>query len=263
MQEKQFEGQVAIVTGAARGFGQRTAQRLGEQGASVVISDYNAPSLEKTIALLEQDNIPYAALGGDIADEATSESLVDLAKSTFGGLDIAVNNAGIAQDQVRLHETDSAVAKRIMDVDLMGVFYAMKHQLPALMERCGATDRQCNIVNIASAAGLMGSPKLAAYAAAKHGVVGLTRSAATEYASRGIRINAVCPAFAKTNMVTDMLEASPKGADAAEAGLVKGIPMRRLGEIDEVVQAILWVCSPANGFYNGQALSIDGGLTTF
>ena len=263
MQEKQFEGQVAIITGAARGFGQRTARRLGEQGASVVISDYNDASLEKTITLLEQDNTPYAALGGDIADEATSETLVDLAKTKFGGLDIAINNAGIAQDQVRLHETDSAIAQRIMDVDLMGVFYAMKHQLSAMMEQHSQTGKACNVVNISSAAGLMGSPKLAAYAAAKHGVIGLTRSAAIEYASRGIRINAICPAFARTNMVTDMLDASPKGAQVAEEGLVKGIPMRRLGEIDEVVQAILWVCSPENGFYNGQALSIDGGLTTF
>ena len=259
----QFEGQVAIVTGAGRGFGRRTAECLGEQGASVVINDYAPQQLFDTEQSLTDKGIKFASLAGDIADEQTSAELVRLAVQDFGGLDIAINNAGIAQDQVRLHETDSKIAQRIIDVDLMGVFYAMKHQLPAMMERHSQTGKVCNVVNLASAAGVMGSPKLAAYAAAKHGVVGLTRSAAIEYASRGIRINAICPAFTKTNMVTDILDAAPQGREAATAGLTAGIPMKRLGEIDEVVQAIVWVCSPANSFYNGQTLSIDGGLTTF
>ena len=258
-----FKNKIMIISGAGRGFGKGAAEAFGNLGAKLVLNDFDANTLADSLAGLKEAGIEVTGADGDIADEATSKKLVSLASSEFGGLDIALNNAGIAQDQVRLHETDSETAQRIVDVDLMGVFYAMKHQLPMLMQRYSETGETTNIVNVASAAGLMGSPKLAAYAAAKHGVVGLTRSAAIEYGKKGVRINALCPAFTRTRMVTDLLDGSPKGREAAEAGLVAGNPMGRLGEIDEVVQAMVWICSPENGFFNGQALSIDGGLTSF
>jgi NAD(P)-dependent dehydrogenase (short-subunit alcohol dehydrogenase family) len=137
----------------------------------------------------------------------------------------------------------------------------MKHQIPLMLKRVAETGGQCVILNTASAAGLMGSPMLSAYSAAKAGVIGLTRTAAVEYARKGIRVNCICPSFTKTQMVTEPLEASPHGREKAEASMVSYNPMQRLGEVDEIVQAMLWAISPANSFYNGQALSVDGGLS--
>ena len=257
-----FTNQTAIITEASGGFGRETALRFGALGANVVVSDYEEAGLAETGKILEDEGIKYAALAGDISIEETSQKLVELALEKFGGLNIAINNAGIAQEQTRLHQTDSEEAKQVIDVDLMGVFYAMKHQLAAMMEDKNP-DAQRNIVNVSSAAGVMGAPKLSIYSAAKHGVVGLTRSAATEYARTGIRINCICPAFTRTAMVMDNLLVPGIDPSEAEAKLVAAIPMRRLGEINEIVQAMTWICSPENGFYNGQTLSIDGGLTTF
>ena len=263
MSAQDFSGQVVLISGAARGLGKRAAERFGQAGAKLVLSDFAADGLEATHSMLQAEGVEVVSHSGDIAQESTSEALVALAKSTFGALHVAINNAGIGQAHLRLHETPSDMARSIIDVDLMGVFYAMKAQLPLLMETAANEANPTSILNVASAAGVMGSPKLAAYAAAKHGVVGLTRSAAIEYGSKGVRINALCPAFARTNMVTDILDASPKGAQEAEARLVSNNPMRRLGEVDEVVQAMLWASDAENGFFNGQTLSIDGGLRSF
>lgn len=258
-----FSGKVVLISGAARGLGKRAAERFGAAGARLVLNDYAGDGLQETTNELKNSGIEAVSKSGDIAQETTSQELVNLAQDTYGALHIAINNAGIAQPHLRLHETPSDMAKSIMEVDLMGVFYAMKAQLPLLMETAAKDQATVSILNVASAAGVMGSPKLAAYAAAKHGVVGLTRSAAIEYGSKGVRVNALCPAFARTNMVTDMLNESPKGAQEAEARLVSNNPMRRLGEVDEVVQAMLWASDDENGFFNGQTLSIDGGLRSF
>ena len=252
-----------MITGAGRGLGRDVAFRFAEAGAGLVLNDYDQTTLGSTLDDLASAGFTAHGIAGDISKESTSADLVELASQKFGSLHIAINNAGIAQEQVRLHLTDSAEAERVIGVDLMGVFYAMKHQIPLLLDTVEAGGGQTNILNIASAAGLMGSPMLAAYAAAKHGVVGLTRSAALEYGYKGIRINALCPSFARTNMVTDMLDQSKHGSEMAEAKLVSNNPMRRLGEVDEVVQAMLWACSSENSFFNGQTLSIDGGLSSF
>jgi len=255
---KRFQDKVVLVTGAAGGFGSRTAERLAHEGASLVLSDLDGEALAIQSARLDA---PFACHVGDVSEEALSETLVALAIDRFGRLDIAINNAGVAQSFVRLPQVPSEEARRIIDIDLMGVFYAMKHQLPVL-ERQNRQDGSLGaIVNVASVAGLAGAPRLSVYAAAKHGVVGLTRSVAAEYAMKGIRINAVCPSFARTAMVDPFVKVSLVGEQETLDGLTRGVPMRRLAEIDEVVTVILFAADPANSFMTGQALAVDGGIT--
>ncbi|MDN2565105.1 SDR family oxidoreductase [Aquibium sp. A9E412] len=252
-----FNGMTVLVTGATGGFGRRTAERFAAEGARLVLSDLEAGPLAALAGAL---GVETAHLAGDIADESLSERLVALALERFGRLDVAVNNAGVAQNFVRLHLIPSDEARRLVDIDLMGVFYAMKHQLPVMERQRRADGRGGAIVNIASVAGIAGAPRLAIYAAAKHGVVGLTRSAAAEYATRGIRVNAVCPSFARTAMVTETLKMSPSEAAEAEAELTRGVPMKRLAEVDEVVEVILFAADPKNSFMTGQTLAADGGI---
>ena len=263
MENSEFQGKTILISGAGRGFGLHAAKCFFDQGANLVLTDFDEEMLEKALAPYSDYRNRAVGISGDIGDEDTSVRSANLASESFGALDIAVNNAGIVHHQARLDVLDSKTAENVIQVDLLGVFYAMKHQLPLMMKRHQDTGEQCNIVNIASAAGIMGSPMLSAYSAAKHGVIGLTRSAALEYARKGIRINAVCPAFADTDMARNALQDSHHGPEEAERRLVAGVPLNRLATVDEVVQAILWACSPRNSFYTGQAISIDGGLSSF
>ncbi|MEZ5789446.1 MAG: SDR family oxidoreductase [Nitratireductor sp.] len=257
----EFSNKVIYVSGAGRGFGRRVCEQFAEAGAALVVTDYSQELVSSTIDAVTAAGGNICGLAGDIALEETSQAIAALIAERHGALDIAINNAGIAQPQLRLHETDSTMAEKVIAVDLMGVFYAMKHQIPLMLKRVADNGSQCAILNVASAAGLMGSPMLAAYSAAKHGVVGLTRTAAVEYARKGIRVNCICPAFTKTDMVMEPLKTSPHGAQAAEQRMVAFNPMQRLGEVDEIVQAMIWAVSDANSFYNGQALAVDGGLS--
>lgn len=255
---RRFEGLTALVTGATGGFGRRTCERLAEEGARLILSDIEAGPVEELAATLETET---DMLCGDIADEALSERLVQLAVKRFGRLDIAVNNAGVAQSFVRLPQVPSDEARRIIDIDLMGVFYAMKCQLPQMERQHRQTGRGGTIVNISSVAGLVGAQRLSVYAAAKHGVVGLTRSAAAEYARKGVRVNAICPAFARTPMVNDFVKITGKREADAIAEISRGVPMKRVAEVDEVVEAILFAADPKNSFMTGHAMSVDGGIT--
>lgn len=252
-----FEGLTVLVTGATGGFGRRAAERFAAEGANLVLSDLDRAELESFAASLPGE---VAALPGDITDESLSKALAKLAVQRFGRLDVALNNAGIAQNFVRFHLIPSEEARRIIDVDLMGVFYAMKAQLPVMERQFRDSGRGGAIVNVASVAGIAGAPRLSVYAAAKHGVVGLTRSAAAEFATKGVRVNAVCPSFARTQMVTGTLKLSPSDQHAAEAELTRGVPMKRLAEVDEVVEVILFAADPKNSFMTGQALAADGGI---
>ena len=252
-----FDGKVVLITGAAGGFGSRTAEIFAELGARLVLADIDQGGLDAVAGGFDTDVV---TLAGDVCDPSYHHDLVDLALSEFGVLDVAVNNAGIVQPMARIPDTDTALARRVIDIDLMGVFYALQAQLPVMAARFAEDGSPSAIVNIASAAGLLGSPFLAIYAAAKHGVVGLTRSAAAEYGRKGIRVNAVCPSFANTTMLTDYLAIAPNGREAAEHALTRGIPMGRVGQVDEVVQAILFAADDKNSFMTGQTLSVDGGL---
>ena len=253
-----FEGLTVLISGATGGFGSASAKQFAAGGAKLVLTDFDGGKLEEFAKGFDTETV---TLAGDISDEATSRDIVKLAVERFGGIDIALNNAGIAQDFVRLGDTDMTEARRIIDIDVMGVIYAMRHQLPAMEKQFKDAGRRGTIVNIASVAGIAGAPQLAVYSAAKHAVVGLTRSAAAEYARRGIRVNAVCPSFARTEMALAAFRGVADQA-AAEAEMTRGVPMRRLAEVEEIVEVILFAADPKNSFMTGQTLAADGGITS-
>lgn len=251
-----FEGKVVLITGAAQGFGAATALAFAKRGAKLVLSDRNAEGLQRTIEALGS-NINVVHLIGDVTDPALHLNLVELARSRFGGLDIAINNAGIVHPTARLEDIELDAIKAVINVDILGVVLALQAQIPMMIAQKSPTA----IVNLASVAGLVGSPYLSIYGAAKHAVVGLTKSAAAENARNGLRINAVCPSFAKTAMLEGALDASPHPRAQAEANMMRGVPMRRAAEINEVVAAILFAASPENSFMTGETLAVDGGLS--
>lgn len=253
-----FADRVVLLTGATGGFGQAAARFFADHGARLVLSDLDAGGL---YALANGLDCETVTLPGDITDPELSEQLMKAALKRFGRVDIAINNAGIAHDMMPLPRTSPDVAQKIINVDLMGVFYAMRAQLPAMEHGFRETGETGAIVNIASVAGVVGAPMLSVYAAAKHGVVGLTKSAALEYARRGVRVNALCPSFARTPMVTGFLDAAGDDRAAAEAGLVRAIPMGRMAEVDEVIAGLAFLADPASSFVTGQTLEIDGGLS--
>lgn len=256
---RRFDGLVTIVTGAAGGFGKALAERLSAEGAQLVLSDIRDEALHALAASLGGN---AAVRAGDVSQEEHSRDLVALALERFGRLDVAFNNAGIAHGFSKLAQMDSGEARRVIEIDLMGVFYAMKHQLPVMEQQFRDAGKGGAIVNVASVAGIAGAPRLGIYSAAKHGVVGLTRSAAAEYASKGIRINAVCPSYARTPMATDTLGLIADDAASAEKELTRGVPMRRLAEVNEVIEVMMFAGSPANSFMTGQTLAVDGGITS-
>ena len=262
---KRFDGLTVIVTGAAGGFGRSLASLYGAEGASLVLSDYNAEAIQRVAEGVAEQGVPVEWLAGSVAEEEHARETVALALERFGRLDVAVNNAGIAHTPARTADIDMDEARRCIEVDLVGVLNGMKHQLAAMNDAFENDGRGGSILNVASLAGLVGAPLSSAYSAAKHGVIGLTRTAALEYARRNIRVNAVCPSFARTAMVEDVLLAEPiargtQGSEA-EAHLTRGIPMRRLAEVEEVTRQMVWITDPANSFMTGQAIAVDGGTS--
>ena len=252
-----YTGKTCLITGAASGFGRLLAVRLAAQGASLALGDLDQAGLEALASELSG-----AVDGGlvvqrtDVAAEGDAAALVAAALARFGRLDAAFNNAGVVHANLRLGDLPTDEFDRMMAVNARGVFLALKAQLPVMAEqRAGA------ILNTASAAGLVGAPTLSAYAASKHAVIGLTRSAADEYARRGVRVNAICPAFAATSMFDAMSKNMGVDHAEAEARVATRIPMRRIASADEVVDAMLWLNADANSYMTGQAISIDGGLT--
>jgi NAD(P)-dependent dehydrogenase (short-subunit alcohol dehydrogenase family) len=256
-----FEDASVIITGAARGLGRLAAERFAGEGARLVLCDRDEPELTAAAAVLRERGHQVETVAGDVSQEDTAAALVRTALSAYGRLDVAVNNAGVAHPFRKLADLDGATVERMLAVNVMGVFYGMKHQIPALERGFAETGRQGAVVNVASVAGLVGAPLLSAYAAAKHAVVGLTKSAAAESARRGVRINVLCPAFTSTDMVTGMLGEMRGSPGEAVDRIVAAVPMRRLADPAEVVQGLLWLCSPENSFMTGQALALDGGLS--
>lgn len=251
-ESQRFAGKVVMISGACGGFGQALARRFSQWGCRLSLTDVHLEPLAQLQSELTADCL---VVGGDISDPATSDQWVEQTGARFGRLDIAINNAGIVAPFSRLKDTDVQTAQRLFAVDALGVFYAMREQLLQMDKQPQA---DCAIVNIASVAGLVGAPGLGVYAAAKHAVVGLTKTAALEHARKGVRVNAVCPSFARTAMVSDNLDANDP---AAEKHLLRGVPMGRLAEVDEVVRAVCFACDPANSFMTGQCLAVDGGLS--
>ncbi|MBI1278670.1 MAG: glucose 1-dehydrogenase [Anaerolineaceae bacterium] len=245
-----LENRIALVTGAASGIGRASALALATEGATVIVSDVNTKGGEETTRQLTDTGHEAIFIPCDVSRAVQVESLIRRIVSSYGRLDCAVNNAGVSGDLTPTDLREEAAWDMLMNVNLKGVWLSMKYELAPMLEQSRGS-----IVNVASAAGLVGFRYGSAYSASKHGVVGLTRSAALEYARKNIRVNAVCPGFTETAMVSEMNVANPKMVEAT----INAIPMRRLGAPAEIAQAILWLCSDDSSFVTGHAMAVDGG----
>ena len=252
-----YDGHVVLITGAAGGFGALAARRFAEEGARLALSDRSEAPLR---ALAEELGGDVLAEPVDVSDEGSVAGHVAAALDRFGRLDVAINNAGVGQPMGRITDTSVDEFDRIMAVNARSVFLGLKHQLPPMIAA-----RRGAVLNVASAAGLVGAGQLAAYAASKHAVVGLTRAAADEVARFGVRVNALCPSFAATPLFEEMADAMAARhggtRENAHARIAARVPMRRVAEPREIVQAMLWICHDDNAFMTGQAIALDGGLT--
>ncbi|MBN9415192.1 MAG: SDR family oxidoreductase [Candidatus Eremiobacteraeota bacterium] len=247
-----FENKVALVTGAASGMGLTTARAFAEAGASVVLADADAAKLELARQQLVGAGHKILAVRCDVASEPEVAALVEQAVATFGRLDAAYNNAGIQSPAIETADADGQEFERVQAINLRGVWNCMKYELVQMRKQGSGA-----IVNCSSIGGLVGLPGRAIYHASKYGVIGLTQSAALEYAARGIRINAVCPGTINTPMVQDMLAKEPEAMEA----ILRDQPIGRLGEPEEIASAVLWLCGPGSSFVIGHALVVDGGYT--
>ena len=247
-----FKGKVALVTGAAGGMGLATARKFAESGAAVVLVDLN----EKLViqAAEELKNMGYQALAVvcDVSKEAQVKAMIEKTVAAFGRLDAAYNNAGVNSPMTDTADLATEEFDRIMNIDLRSVWLCMKYELQQMRKQgTGA------IVNCSSLGGLVGNAGRAAYHAAKHGILGMTKSSAIEYAPRGIRINAVCPGVIETPMVQQMVSSG----DLSREACARLAPIGRLGTADEVADAVLWLCSSLSTYVIGQSIAVDGGYT--
>jgi NAD(P)-dependent dehydrogenase (short-subunit alcohol dehydrogenase family) len=248
-----LEGRVALVTGAASGIGRATALVFADEGAKLLLADVDETGGGETVRLAGERGAEASFVECDVSDSAQVEALVEGCIARFGRLDCAFNNAGIGGESARLADYDEEAWNRVLAVNLTGVFLCMKSELRQMVAQGGGA-----IVNAASLVGVMGYPNLGAYNAAKHGVVGLTRTAALEYASSGIRVNAVCPGWIETPMVMDS-GPQPASIPAVYDALAGLMPLGRLGKPEEVAAAVAWLCSDAASFVTGHPLLVDGG----
>lgn len=245
-------GQVALVTGAARGIGRATALAFAERGIKVVVADINVKGAAQTVSLIEQAGGSALFISCDVREEEQVKQLIATTVASYGSLDYAFNNAGIEMENQRLHDGSLSSFTMIMDVNVKGVWLCMKYQLQQMLAQGNGA-----IVNAASVAGLGAAPKMAVYSASKHAVLGLTRSAAIEYARKNIRENAVCPAVIDTDMYRRIAEVDPVLAER----IPQLHPMGRVGRVEEIAQTVMYLCSEGAGFTTGHALAVDGGMT--
>lgn len=247
-----FAGQVALVTGAGSGMGLETAKAFAESGAAVVLADINEASAKEAAERLTKAGHKAIGIRCDVADENQVKEMVDTAVATFGRLDAAYNNAGVQSLVTDTADLTSEEWDRVFNINLKGVWLCMKYELQQMRQQGSGA-----IVNCSSIGGLIGLPGRAAYHAAKHGMLGLTKSAAIEYAPRGIRINTVCPGTIHTPMVDIMFQSG----DLSEAEVIKLAPINRLGQASEIADTVLWLCSSMSTYVIGQAIAVDGGYT--
>lgn len=246
---REFEGRIAWVSGAASGIGLETARLLALGGARLGLVDINGEGVERVAVELREAGVEVQAWTVDLTDAQAVERVVDAVLARFGGLHLAVNNAGVSGNRVPLVQQSMQDWHRVIDANLNAVFYAMKSQIPAMLRTPGGS-----IVNVASVLSQVGSPMSPAYSAAKHAVVGLTRSAALAYASQGLRINAVGPGYIDTPLLQVLPPAEREAVGAAH-------PVGRLGQAQEIAHAIAFLLSPRASFSVGSLLMADGGFT--
>jgi NAD(P)-dependent dehydrogenase (short-subunit alcohol dehydrogenase family) len=246
-----MNGKLAIVTGAAAGIGRATALAFANEGANVVLADIDVERGEKAAAEVAGTGVEALFVQNDVSVPGAAEELVHRAVARFGRLDYAFNNAGIEGTPAPTAECTDENWNRVIAVNLTGVFACMRAEIPSMLANGGGA-----IVNNASVAGLVGFAGTPAYAAAKHGVVGLTKVAALDYAQQGIRVNAVCPGIIDTEMITRFTHNDPEAA----AQLLQTEPVGRMGEPAEIADTVVWLCSDRASFVTGQALAVDGGF---
>jgi NAD(P)-dependent dehydrogenase (short-subunit alcohol dehydrogenase family) len=250
-----LDGKSALVTGGASGIGRATALAFAREGAWVAVADLTLEGAQRTAAEIEAADGKAVAIACDVTDDAAVRAMVAAAVEAFGGLDCAFNNAGIAPFQVnaggqKIGDVAPEAWARVIDVNLTGVWRCLRHEV-AQMRAQGAGGV---IVNTASILGLVGSPTSSAYVAAKHGVVGLTKTAAADYAEDGIRVNAVCPGYIETPMTEETMR-------RRGGRILARVPMARMGTPLEIAEAVVWMCSPRASFVTGVAWAVDGGYT--
>jgi NAD(P)-dependent dehydrogenase (short-subunit alcohol dehydrogenase family) len=249
-----LENKVALITGAASGIGRATSLLFADAGAKLVLADVDHGGSEETARLVAERGGDAVHVHCDVTDSTQVQAMVDAAVQRHGRLDCAFNNAGIGGASAPLAEYDEQDFNRVIAVNLTGVFLCMQSELRQMISQGSGA-----IVNAASVVGVMGYPRLAAYNAAKHGVIGLSRTAALEYATQGIRVNAVCPGWTETPMV--MEEGPAPASDPAVYDAIAGLAaMKRLAAPSEIAQAVAWLCSDAASFVTGHPLVVDGGV---
>lgn len=246
---KDFAGKVAIITGGASGIGEACAKELAERGAKVVVADFNIDGARSVVDAITKAGGTAAPFKIDVAKAAEVEAMVKFAVSTYGGLHLAVNNAGIGGPQAPIADYPLDGWQHIIDVNLSSVFYGLKYELPAIMASGGGA-----IVNMASILGSVGFANAVGYVAAKHALLGITKNAALEYAAKGVRVNAVGPAFIETPLLSNLDEEMHKG-------LVSVHPIGRLGKSEEVAALVLFLLSDRASFITGSYHLVDGGYT--
>ncbi len=245
-----FSGKVAVVTGGTSGIGKAAVIALAQAGAKVVVAGRRQVEGEETIRLLQASSGEGFFVATDVSKEADVQTLIEKTMAHYGRLDIAFNNAGVDQETTPLPEQTEATYDRIMDINVKGVWLSLKHEIPAMLKNGGGA-----IVNTTSGLGLVGAVGVPIYVASKHAVEGLTKSVALEYAKQGIRVNAVSPGLIQTEMFDRTVQTNTELMEYFKTTL----PMGRIGTPQEVVNAVLWLCSDASSFVTGHSLTVDGG----
>ncbi len=245
------ENKIALVTGAGSGIGRVAAQIFSREGAKVAVADINVAGAEETTSMITDAGGDAFCIRADMSKSEDVEAMVNAVVAKYGRLDCAYNNAGIEGALATTANYDESDWAPVIAINLTGVWLCMKYEIPQMLKAGGGA-----IVNTSSAAGLLGAPRMPAYVASKHGVVGLTKTAALEYAKSGIRVNAVCPGIIETSMVGRLKEQRPKMFQKIESGE----PIGRMGQPEEIAETAVWLCSERASFVTGHAMAVDGGI---